>query len=231
VNEKILIVDDDPSVHEVACPYLEHEGYIVYSATEGRAALALVSSRRPALLVLDRMLPDISGETVLLELRGTCELPILMLSARAGTEDRVQGLSLGADDYLAKPFSPRELVARVKALLRRGKGTTMAEDLKTFDQGRLQIDGPRHEVRVGGRLCEVTPSEFNLLVALAGRPGRVYTREELAYRARGNDYEGYERTIDAHIKNLRRKIEDDPARPRFVETIRGVGYRLGVERS
>jgi DNA-binding response OmpR family regulator len=153
-----------------------------------------------------------------------------MLSAKAATEDRVQGLLLGADDYLAKPFSPRELVARVKVVLRRGNGDGAGESMAVFDDGRMEIDRVRHEVRVDGRLRDLTPSEFNLLVALAGRPGRVYSRDELAYRARGHDFEGYARTIDAHVKNLRRKIEDDPALPRYVETIRGVGYRLGVQR-
>jgi DNA-binding response OmpR family regulator len=230
VNEKILIVDDDAAVHEVACAYLEPEGYIVYSASDGRIGLALNSSRSPALLVLDQMLPDITGAAILEEIRGRSRVPILMLSAKAATEDRVQALLMGADDYLVKPFSPRELVARVKALLRRGEGEAMVEELTTFDDGRLEIDRVRYEVRVDGRLRELTTSEFNLLVALAGRPGRVYTRDELAYRARGHDFEGYARTVDAHVKNLRRKIEDDPSRPRYVETVRGVGYRLGVQR-
>jgi DNA-binding response OmpR family regulator len=230
VNEKILIVDDDPSVHEVACAYLEQEGYIVYSACDGSTGLAMHTSRSPALLVLDQMLPDISGAAILEEIRRRSRVPILVLSAMATTEDRVQGLFMGADDYLVKPFSPRELVARVKALLRRGEGEAMVEEVTTFDDGRLEIDRVRYEVRVAGGLRDLTTSEFNLLVALAGRPGRVYTREELAYRARGHDFEGYARTVDAHVKNLRRKIEDDPSRPRYVETVRGVGYRLGVQR-
>jgi DNA-binding response OmpR family regulator len=229
VNERILLIDDDPSVHEVARAYLEREGYIVYSATDGRDGLALAATRRPALFVLDRLLPDMSGEAVLQEIRRRSQVPVLMLSGRAGANERVEGLSLGADDYLNKPFSPRELVARVKALLRRGSGEVMSRDILTFDGGILEIDSVRHEVRVAGRRCDVTPSEYKLLMALADRPGRVYSRAELAYRARGHDFVGYERTVDAHIKNLRRKIEEDPANPRYVETVRGVGYRLGVE--
>jgi DNA-binding response OmpR family regulator len=229
VNERILLIDDDPAVHEVARLYLERDGYIVYSASSGRDGLSLGAVRRPALFVLDLMLPDMSGEAVLQEIRRRSQVPVLMLSGRAGADERVQGLSLGADDYLTKPFSPRELVARVKVLLRRGGGETMSRDVLSYDAGALEIDTVRHEVRVDGRRCDVTPSEYKLLMALAERAGRVYSRAELAYRARGHDFVGYERTVDAHIKNLRRKIEEDPANPRYVETVRGVGYRLGVE--
>ena len=173
MNERILLIDDDPSVHEVARAYLEREGYIVYSATDGRDGLALAATRRPALFVLDRLLPDMSGEAVLQEIRRRSQVPVLMLSGRAGADERVEGLSLGADDYLNKPFSPRELVARVKALLRRGSGEVMSRDILTFDGGILEIDAVRHEVRVAGRRCDVTPSEYKLLMALADRPGRV----------------------------------------------------------
>jgi DNA-binding response OmpR family regulator len=231
VNERIVLIDDDPSVHEVARLYLEREGYIVYSATAGRDGLALGANRQPALFVLDLFLPDMSGDAVLQEIRRRSQVPVLMLSGRAGADERVQGLSLGADDYLTKPFHPRELVARVKALLRRGSGEVMSRDVLVFDGGTLEIDTVRHEVRTYGERRDVTASEYKLLMALADRPGRVYTRAELAYKARGHDFVGYERTVDAHIKNLRRKIEEDAANPRFVETVRGVGYRLGVEPS
>jgi DNA-binding response OmpR family regulator len=229
VNERILLIDDDPTVHEVARAFLEREGYIVYSARDGRDGLALGSSRRPSLFVVDLMLPDMSGDAVLQEIRRRSQVPVLMLSGRAGADERVMGLTLGADDYLTKPFSPRELVARIKALLRRGSGEVMSRDRLVFDDGGLEIDLVRHEVKVDGTIRDVTPSEYKLLLALADRPGRVYSRGELAYKARGHDFVGYERTVDAHIKNLRRKIEDDVANPRYVETVRGVGYRLGVE--
>jgi DNA-binding response OmpR family regulator len=229
VNERILLIDDDASVHEVARLYLERDGFIVYSATTGREGLSLAATRQPALFVIDLVLPDMSGDAVLQEVRRRSQVPVLMLSGAAGADERVLGLSLGADDSLNKPFSPRELVARVKALLRRGNGQVMSRDKLVFDEGALEIDTVRHEVLANGRRCDVTASEYKLLMALADRPGRVYSRAELAYKARGHDFVGYERTVDAHIKNLRRKIEDDPASPRFVETVRGVGYRLGVE--
>jgi DNA-binding response OmpR family regulator len=231
VSERILIIDDDPVVQEVATDCLERDGFIVYSATEGEAGLALSAARGPALIVLDLGLPDMAGEGVLQEVRRRSRVPILVLSAKGGTEERVHGLTLGADDYLPKPFSPRELVARVKALLRRAGGDLAGRDLLAFDGGRLEIDKVRHEVRVAGAPRDVTRSEFDLLSVLAQYPGRVYSRAEIAYRLRGYDYEGDERVVDVHVRNLRRKIEVDPARPRCVETVRGVGYRLGVEPS
>jgi DNA-binding response OmpR family regulator len=155
----------------------------------------------------------------------------MMLSGEASTEDRIEALIAGADDYLTKPFSPRELTAHVKALLRRRGSHGSGDDVARFDDGRLEIDRARHEVRIDGRPRELTVTEHELLATLATRPGRAYTRSELAYQARGHDFEGYERTVDAHVKNLRRKIEDDVAAPRIVETVRGVGYRLGVRPS
>jgi DNA-binding response OmpR family regulator len=229
MTERILIIDDDPVVHEVVSACLERDGYIVYSATEGGAGLALSAARRPALIILELGLPDMPGESVLRELRRRSRVPILVLSAKGEVEERVQGLSLGADDYVLKPFSPRELVARVKALLRRVGGEPVGRDLLAFDGGRLHIDSLRHEVRVDGEPRDVTSSEFDLLLALAQYPGRVYSRAEIAYRLRGQAFDGAERIVDVHVKNLRRKIEDDPARPRCVETVRGAGYRLGVE--
>jgi len=229
MSTRILLIDDDPAVHEVARPYLEREGFLVYSATVARDGIDLARIRNPSLLVLDRMLPDMTGEQVLEEIRRRSDVPVVMLSGAAGVDERIEGLALGADDYLNKPFSPRELIARVKAVLRRrGEGGAQAE-VMGFDGGALHIDTVRHEVRVDGAVRDLTPSEYNLLLALAEHPGRVYTRSELAYKARGHDFEGYERTVDAHIKNLRRKIEPEFAQPRYVETVRGVGYRLGVD--
>jgi DNA-binding response OmpR family regulator len=229
MTTRILIIDDDPVVHELARPYLEGEGFLVYSAAVGRDGIERARTRNPSLLVLDRMLPDTNGEAVLREIRRRSDVPVIMLSGAAGVDERVDGLALGADDYLTKPFSPRELLARVKAVLRRrGAGAGGAEVL-AFDGGALEVDTVRHEVRVAGAVRELTPSEFKLLLALSERPGRVYTRGELAYKARGHDFEGYDRTVDAHVKNLRRKLEPDTAAPRYVQTVRGVGYRLGVD--
>jgi DNA-binding response OmpR family regulator len=231
MSERILIIDDDPVVQEVARGFLERDGYIVYAATDGETGLALSAARGPALIVLDLGLPDVAGEDVLREVRRRSRVPILVLSAKAETDERVLGLTLGADDYLAKPFSPRELLARVKALLRRAGGDLAGRDLLAFEGGRLEIDNVRHEVRVSGTVRDVTRTEFDLLHVLAQYPGRVYSRAEIAYRLRGYEYEGDERVVDVHVRNLRRKIETDPARPRCVETVRGVGYRLGVEPS
>jgi DNA-binding response OmpR family regulator len=229
MNERVLIIDDDAVVRDVARAALERDGYIVHAAADGADGLAVAAARAPALIVLDLGLPDVSGEAVLQEVRRRSDVPILVLSARGRMEERVRGLGLGADDYLPKPFSPLELVARVKALLRRAGGRPGARDLLAFDARRLEIDTVRHEVRIEGAPRDVTRSEFDLLHVLAQHPGRVYTRTEIAYRLRGHDFEGDERLIDVHVRNLRRKIEADPARPRCIETVRGVGYRLGVE--
>jgi DNA-binding response OmpR family regulator len=227
VNDKILVIDDEPSVHDVVRAYLEREGFIVYSASNGREGLELADAKQPNLLVLDLMLPDLSGEEVCVQLRRRSDVAILILTAKGTEDERVRGLEMGGDDYLAKPFSPRELVARIKALLRRTQGSDVAwMERLSFDGGALQIDAGRHRVTVRGEPAAVTPSEFKLLLALAQSPGRVFSRYELIYRVRGYDYAGYERTIDAHIKNLRKKIEVDPASPRYVETVHGIGYRL-----
>jgi DNA-binding response OmpR family regulator len=233
VKDRVLVIDDEPSVHDVARGYLEREGFQVLGAINGRDGLAMARDMKPSLIVLDRMLPDLTGEQICAAVRTESEVPILMLSARAGEVERVRGLDLGADDYITKPFSPRELVARVHALMRRASapGTPQAQAAsnapKSFDDGRMLLDVDRHEVTIGGERVNLTPSEWRLLVALAESPGRVYSRFELINRVQGYEYEGYERTIDAHVKNLRRKIEPDPGRPSYVETVHGVGYRLG----
>jgi len=231
MNERILIIDDESSIHEVVRAYLERDGFIVYSAYDGRQGMDLALTKRPALIVLDLMLPDVSGEEICREVRSRSDVPILMLTAKSTEDQRVEGLQLGADDYLVKPFSPRELLARIKAILRRsGTDVPLVEQLR-FDDGRLVIDEVRHEVLVGDQPAELTATEYKLLWALAQYPGRVYSRLELVNRVQGHDFEGYERTIDAHVKNLRHKIELDPRRPRYVETVQGVGYRLGVKRA
>jgi len=227
MNKKIVVIDDEPSVQEVVRGYLEKDGYLVYVAGNGREGLALAERTKPGLVVLDLMLPDISGEDVCREIRSRSDVPILMLTAKASEDERVGGLVLGADDYLTKPFSPRELVARVRAVLRRSQGaeTPLVETL-SFDGGRLEVDTVHHEVRRDGEAVDLTPNEYKLLVTLARYPGRVYSRFELINHVQGYDFEGYERTIDAHVKNLRKKLEPDPKHPRYVETVFGVGYRL-----
>lgn len=222
-----MVIDDEPSVQEVVRAYLEKDGYLVYVAGTGREGLALAERVKPALIVLDLMLPDVKGEDICREIRARSDLPILMLTAKASEDARVGGLLLGADDYLVKPFSPRELVARVRAVLRRSKGVeTPLVPLLEFDQGALRIDTVRQVVSVRGEQVDLTPNEYRLLVTLARYPGRVYSRFELIGYVQGYGYEGYERTIDQHVKNLRKKIEADPRHPRYVQTVLGSGYRL-----
>ncbi len=226
-NNKIVVIDDESSVREVVQAYLERDGYDVFVAGSGSEGLALAERIQPALIVLDLMLPDISGEEICSEVRSRSDVPILMLTAKASEDERVAGLVSGADDYLVKPFSPRELVARVRAVLRRTQGIeTPLVEILSFDEGRLTIDSVRHEVRRDGTAVDLTPNEYKLLVTLARYPGRVYSRFELINRVQGYDFEGYERTIDVHVKNLRKKIEPDSAHPRYVETVIGAGYRL-----
>lgn len=225
-NKKVVVVDDDPSVQQVTRAYLERDGYLVYVAGTAAEGLAVAERVKPGLVVLDLMLPDRSGEDVCREIRARSDVPILMLTAKASEDERVAGLALGADDYLTKPFSPRELVARVRAILRRTQIETPLVELLSFDDGALEIDTVQHEVRRNGEPVELTPNEYKLLQTLARYPGRVYSRFELINHVQGYEYEGYERTIDAHVKNLRRKIEPDPKHPRYVETVFGAGYRL-----
>ena len=225
-NKKVVVVDDDASVQEVTRAYLERDGYLVYVAGTAAEGLAVAERVKPGLVVLDLMLPDRSGEDVCREIRERSDVPILMLTAKASEDERVAGLALGADDYLTKPFSPRELVARVRAILRRTQIETPLVELLSFDDGALEIDTVQHEVRHEGEPVELTPNEYKLLQTLARYPGRVYSRFELINHVQGYEYEGYERTIDAHVKNLRKKIEPDPKHPRYVETVFGAGYRL-----
>jgi DNA-binding response OmpR family regulator len=223
----VLVVDDERKIRDLVRAYLEQDGYAVLLADSGQMALQVAARVRPDLVVLDLMLPDLAGEEVARSLRTISEVPIVMLTAKAAEEDRVAGLRMGADDYVVKPFSPRELVARVEAVLRRARGA--ADTRLSLDRGRLVIDREAREVRRDGETLSLTRSEFDLLHALATRPGRVWSRYELVTRVQGYDYEGYERTIDAHVKNLRRKLGEDPHHPRYVLTVPGVGYKLGVK--
>ena len=224
----VLVVDDERKIRDLVRAYLERDGYAVLLADSGQMALQVAARVRPDLVVLDLMLPDLAGEEVARSLRAISEVPIVMLTAKATEEDRVAGLRMGADDYLVKPFSPRELAARVEAVLRRACGGA-ADTRLSLDRGRLVIDREAREVCLDGETLSLTRSEFDLVHALATRPGRVWSRYELVTRVQGYDYEGYERTIDAHVKNLRRKLGEDPRHPRYVLTVPGVGYKLGVK--
>jgi DNA-binding response OmpR family regulator len=224
----VLVVDDERKIRELVRTYLEQEGYSVLLAETGARALETATRLPIDLVVLDLMLPDLSGEEVARSLRTVSDVPIIMLTARATEDDRVAGLALGADDYLVKPFSPRELVARVAAVLRRASGGAPSERF-SFDDGGLVVDRDARVATVGGEPVDLTRSEFDLLYALASRPGRVFSRYELVSRIQGFDYEGYERTIDAHVKNLRKKLGDPAGDPRFVVTVTGVGYKLGAK--
>lgn len=222
----VLVVDDEPKIRELVGAYLQREGYHVLMADTGLAALRTTERLRPDLLVLDLGLPDLPGEELLRLLRRTSDIPVIMLTARASEGDRVAGLRLGADDYVTKPFSPRELVARVEAVLRRAGGGP-ARRTPTFAGGRLALDQERREVLLDGVQLDLTRTEFDLLAVLSSRPGRAWSRYELVSRVQGHDYEGYERTVDAHVKNLRRKLGDDPRSPTFVVTLPAIGYKFG----
>ena len=218
----VLLVEDERRLRELVRSYLERAGFTVLSTGSGAEAITLGSSAAPDLVILDLCLPDVPGETVAAEL--------LMLTAKSSEQDRIHGLEAGADDYVTKPFSPRELVLRVKAILRRGDPAAAAQTVRSYGDGTLVIDEPRRLARIRGVPVELTPTEWGILVALATVPGRVYTRSELINRVRGPEFEGYERTIDSHVKNLRRKIGDDGANPAVIQTVLGGGYRLGLSR-
>jgi len=220
---KILVVDDEPKIVRLVQAYLVRAGFRVIPAYTGQEALDRFQREAPALIILDLMLPDLDGLDVARQIRKRSEVPIIMLTARTADEDRVAGLELGADDYVPKPFNPRELVARVRAVLRRLEGLTKP---RVLEVGDLAIDLDRHEVRVRGRLVDLTPTEFQLLAALAEQPGRVFTRLQLIEALTGTTYATTDRAIDTHIKNLRRKLEPDPKRPRYIVTVRGVGYKF-----
>jgi DNA-binding response OmpR family regulator len=225
----ILLVEDERKLRDLVRSYLEQAGFAVLSTGSGAEALSLAATSAPDLLILDLGLPDLAGETVARELRATAATPILMLTARSSEEDRVRGLEAGADDYVTKPFSPREVVLRVQAILRRG-GASAGPAAASYGGGKLVIDEAKHMVRVRGEVVDLTPTEWGILTALASAPGRVYSRFELINRVRGYEFDGYERIIDSHVKNLRRKIEPDAGHPEIVTTVLGGGYRLGLAR-
>jgi two-component system alkaline phosphatase synthesis response regulator PhoP len=227
VSQKILVVDDEAKIVRLVRSYLEQAGFAVVEAHDGQTALIQARREKPDLVVLDLGLPGIDGIEVTRTLRRDRETPIIMLTARIEDTDRIVGLELGADDYVTKPFNPRELVARVRAVLRRTGGGTAAPEM--LRAGDLVLDLGGHAATVAGQPLDLTPTEFDLLGVLMQNPGRVFTRLELLERVQGYAYEGYERTIDAHVKNLRAKLGDDPRHPRYVQTVFGVGYKLGAE--
>jgi len=223
----ILVVDDEPRIVDLARDYLEHAAFAVLSAGDGRSGLAQVRTRTPDLVVLDLGIPEPDGLDVIRSIRRDSNLPIIVLTARDDELDKLLGLELGADDYITKPFSPRELVARVRAVLRRLEPRPAVGE--TIQAGDVLLDLPRMRVEVGGRSVELTPTEFELLATMARRPGRIFTRNQLLDAVQDVAFESYERSIDSHVKNLRRKIEPDPRRPRYVLTVYGVGYRFADE--
>ncbi|QCJ44007.1 response regulator transcription factor [Bacillus sp. S3] len=225
---KILLVDDERRIIEVLEAYLEREGYEIHSADNGIDALKKAKTINPDLIILDLMLPDISGEEVCRLVRKESDVPILMLTAKSAEDDRINGIVMGADDYLTKPFSPREVVVRVQAILRRVKKTEKVERLE-FNGKKLAIDLIKKEVTVNGEDITLTPIEYKLLTNMAVNPGRVYSRMDLLEKIQdeGMYYEGYERSVDTHIKNLRKKIESDSRQPDFIVTVFGMGYKFG----
>lgn len=222
--KKVLVVEDEMKIARLVRDYLHQAGFDVIEAVDGPTALSLARAERPDMVVLDLGLPGMDGLDVTRQLRATSSVPIIMLTARSEETDRIVGLELGADDYVTKPFSPKELVARIRAVLRRADATLGGGE--TVRVGNIEIDIPKRRVTVGGAEIELTASEFDLLLVLARQPGRIYTRAQLLDAVRGVSFESYERSVDAHIKNLRRKIEDDPKRPTLVLTVYGVGYKL-----
>lgn len=226
-GETLLVVEDEPKIAELLKLYLEREGFRVEVALDGAAALEAFRQRGPALVVLDLNLPMVDGLEVCRQIRRESSLPIIMLTARDEEADKLIGLELGADDYVTKPFSPREVVARVRAVLRRASAPQSSQEL--IRAGELMLDAARHQVRRGDRFLELTPTEFRLLEVLMRHPGRVYTRLQLLDQVQGEAFEGYERTVDAHVKNLRQKIEPDPQHPTLVQTVYGVGYRFAED--
>ncbi len=219
---RILVVDDEAQIVDLLRSYLRRDGFEVDEAADGEAALAAAARMRPDLIILDLMLPKMDGREVCRRIRETANTPIIMLTARDEETDKLLGLELGADDYITKPFSPREVTARVRAVLRRGS----RETVEVVRAGDLLIDLRAHEVSLGGRRVELTPTEFRLLETMAGHPNQVFTRMQLIDRVQGHAFEGYERTVDAHIKNLRGKVEPDPKTPRYIVTVYGVGYKF-----
>ena len=229
MNKRVLVVDDDAKTVELVKLYLNRDGYKVEVAYDGLEALRLAREVKPDLIVLDLMLPGYDGLQVCRTLRQESDVPIIMLTARTTEEDKLKGLGLGADDYVTKPFSPRELAARVRAVLRRLPDESLERGPQEAKVGDLSVHFIRHEVLYKGRLLELTPVEFKLLGVLAREPGRTFSRGQLIEKVLGYDFDGFDRTIDVHILNLRRKLEQDPSHPQLIKTVYGAGYKLAGE--
>jgi two-component system OmpR family response regulator len=223
----ILIAEDDRKIANVVRAYLEEAGYRAVIAETGRDALRRAAEKPPLLVILDLALPDIGGEEVCQELKEMGDIPIIMLTSKASEDERLVGFALGADDYVTKPFSPRELVSRVKAVLKRTRREELGgAQLLSFNSGELVLDGASYGVTVERGPVTLTPTEFKLLLTLAASPQKVFSRDELVEKALGYQFEGYDRSIDAHVKNIRQKLRDDPRSPRFIQTVYGAGYRF-----
>ncbi len=229
MSHTILVVDDELEIVKVVRAYLEQGGFRVLTANDGQQALATFRHDRPDLLLLDLNLPSLDGLDVCRSIRRESDVPIIMLTARVEETDRLIGLEIGADDYIVKPFSPREVVARVRAVLRRSSSTPEPSSLISI--GELKIDLNKHEVWLQDRSIDLTPSEFNILHAMASQPGRAFSRMDLLDAAQGEAYEGYERTIDVHIKNLRQKLGDEPRNPSYIQTVYGIGYKFSEKKN
>jgi DNA-binding response OmpR family regulator len=226
--KKILIVDDEHKLLEVVESYLIKEGYEVLTADDGLKALEIIKNEKIHLVILDLMLPKMSGEEVCRKIRSNSDMPIIMLTAKVEEDNKLEGLAIGADDYMTKPFSVRELMGRIRALLRRSyRNDVPIADSLIFNDGDLKIDILKHQVMKKGALISLTPNEFKVLNILLINPGQVFTRDRLVEKAFGYDYEGFDRTIDTHIKNIRQKLEDDPKNPDYILTVYGVGYKFG----
>jgi two-component system alkaline phosphatase synthesis response regulator PhoP len=225
VTQTILVVDDEARIVKLVRDYLARAGFRVIDARDGEAALTLARLEQPDLIVLDLMLPEVDGLDVCRRLRRESGVPIIMLTARVEEADRIVGLELGADDYVTKPFSPGELVARVRATLRRASGEVGPATV--VRAGEIELDTAALTATVAGEPVELTATEFQLLLAMARQPGRIFNREQLLEAMHGVAYDGYDRSVDSHVKNIRRKIETDPRQPRYIQTVYGVGYRLG----
>ncbi|HNT26254.1 MAG TPA: response regulator transcription factor [Anaerolineales bacterium] len=224
--KKILVVDDKPELRTLLNSYLTQEGFSVLTASNGQEALYAARHEKPDLIILDLMMPEMGGYDFMRAYSREADTPVIILTARLDENDKVLGLELGADDYVTKPFSPRELTARVRAVLRRMEKHSSGQDV--LRGGQIQVDLAGRSASLAGQAVELTPSEFDLLATLMGAPGRVFSRLELLDRLQGTAYEGYERTIDVHIRNLRTKIEPDPSKPRYIETVYGSGYRFSA---
>ena len=227
MTKKILVVDDEPKIVEVVTSYLKNDGYLVCEALNGRQALEVFDKENPSLVVLDLMLPDITGEDICNIIREKSKVPIIMLTAKIEENDILKGLEIGADDYVTKPFSPRQLMARIAAVLRRTEEKAIPSvDVEAFNNNDLIIDYKNYDVKKEGISVKITPHEFKLLQLMIKYPKKVFTRDELISLAMGEDFEGYDRVIDTHIKNIRQKIETNPKSPQYILTVHGVGYRF-----